>query len=68
MKLKTSKSAAKRIVKITRNNKVIMRKMSAQHLSQGKSKRTKKEAGKNIVMKKTEFKKLRKLLPNGVSK
>ncbi len=63
MKLKTSKSAAKRIVKITRNNKIIRRKMSAQHLGQGKSKRTKKEAGKFLLVEKTELKKLKKLLP-----
>ena len=32
MKLKTVKSAKKRIVNITKNGKIIRRKMSAQHL------------------------------------
>jgi ribosomal protein L35 len=62
-KLKTSKSAAKRIVKITKNNKMIRRKMSAQHLAAGKSKRAKRASRKTIQVSKKDQKKIRKLVP-----
>jgi len=63
MKLKTVKSAQKRIVKITKNGKVICRKMSAQHLMAGKTKRTRRGAGKNMVLSDVDAKKIKKLLP-----
>ncbi|MCL5794909.1 MAG: 50S ribosomal protein L35 [Patescibacteria group bacterium] len=63
-KLKTSKSAAKRIARITKNKKIIRRGMSAQHLTSGKSKRTKSRAKQNFVVSKASVKHLKKLLPN----
>lgn len=63
MKLKTSKSATKRIAKFTKKGKIIRRKMAAQHLRQGKSKRTKKLAGKFTTVSKTDSKKIKKLVP-----
>ncbi len=44
-KMRTVKSAAKRIQRITRTGKILRSKMSAQHRRKGKSKRTKREAG-----------------------
>lgn len=63
MKLKTSKSASKRIKKVTNNGKIIRRKMSAQHLRAGKSKRTEQTAGKLISVSKADSKRLKKLIP-----
>lgn len=65
-KLKTVKSAAKRIVNITSNGKLMRRKMSAQHRNKGKSKRTKREASQLLVVTKGDAKKLRRMLPYGV--
>lgn len=66
-KLKTSKSTAKRIIKITRNGKMLRRKMSAQHRRKGKSKRTKLEAGQLMEVHKGDQKKIRRLIPYGVT-
>lgn len=66
-KMKTVKSAAKRIAKITRNDKMLRSKMSAQHRRKGKSKRTKREAGQVFEVIKGDQKKLRRMLPYGVS-
>jgi ribosomal protein L35 len=63
MKLKTSKSAAKRIVKITNRGKIILKKMSAQHRVKGKSKRTTQESMSNFVMSKANIKTTKKLIP-----
>lgn len=63
MKLKTSKSAKKRIVKITKRGKILSRRLSAQHLVAGKSKRTKRATGKKFVIKKADAKNLKKLVP-----
>lgn len=65
-KLKTNKSAAKRIIRITRTGKMLRRKMSAQHRRKGKSKRTKREASHLLVVAKSDMKKLRRLVPYGV--
>lgn len=63
MKQKTVKSARKRIVKITKNGKIIRRKLSAQHLSAGKSKRTRSNADKTVTLKKADVRKIKKLVP-----
>lgn len=63
MKLKTSKSAKKRIVKITKTGKVISRRLSAQHLVAGKTKRTKRATGKSFTIKKADAANLKKLVP-----
>ncbi len=62
-KLKTSKSAKKRIVKISKKNKIIRKKMSAQHRTKGKSKRTLTQSTRNAVLSNTDAKKIKKLLP-----
>lgn len=62
-KIKTSKSAKKRIVKITKNGKYIRRGMSAQHLARRKSKRTKNQAKENYLISKANIKTIKKLLP-----
>lgn len=63
MKLKTSKSAAKRIIKVTKNGKFVRRGMSAQHRAKGKSKRTKRLSGLNTLVTKASLKTMKKLIP-----
>jgi len=63
MKLKTSKSAVKRIVKITGKGKIIVKKMSAQHRAKGKSKRTLSGAMTNYEISKANKKTIKKLIP-----
>jgi len=63
MKLKTVKSAKKRIVKITKTGKILRRKLSAQHLSAGKSKRTRSNADKTVALKKADVSNIKKLVP-----
>jgi len=63
MKLKTNKSAKKRIVKITSNGKILSRRLSAQHLVAGKSKRTRRANAKKFSVKKADTKNLKKLVP-----
>jgi len=63
MKLKTSKSAIKRIVKVSKNNKIILKKMSAQHRTKGKSKRTMREAMMNFDIARANMKTMKKLIP-----
>lgn len=62
MKLKTSKSALKRIKKITKNGKIMMQGMSAQHRCKGKSKRTKRNAALNFEISKANNKTIKKLI------
>ncbi|MEK7143053.1 MAG: 50S ribosomal protein L35 [Patescibacteria group bacterium] len=64
MKLKTVKSAQKRI-KITRQGKILRRQLSAQHLTQGKSKRVRRAAGKLSQIAQADKKKIKKLVPYG---
>ena len=64
MKLKTSKSAKKRIVKVTTNGKIILKRMSAQHRMKGKSKRSKAKASRNFVIDHANLKTMKKLIPN----
>ena len=62
-KLKTSKSAAKRIIKVSKNGKIIRRKMSAQHRTKGKSTRTLLSSRKQKNVSKSDTKKIKKLIP-----
>ncbi len=50
MKLKTSKTVAKRIKKVTKSGKVIISTTSAQHLATNKSKRRRKASKNNVTM------------------
>lgn len=63
MKLKTNKSAKKRIVSVSKSGIFMRNKMSAQHLTTGKSKRSLKNTDKKVAVDKTDLKKLKKLLP-----
>jgi len=62
-KIKTRKSASKRLVKVTATGKLIRRKMLAQHLVRRKSRRTTKTSGQNQEFKKTQTNKIKKLSP-----
>lgn len=63
MKQKTVKAAIKRI-KITGSGKLMRRRMSAQHLSMGKSKRVRRNANKFTQVARADSKRLKKLIPN----
>lgn len=63
MKLKTSKTASKRIQTITGTGKAMRLKMSAQHLAPGKSRRTKKSTKFLLEVHPADTKRLKKLLP-----
>lgn len=63
MKLKTVKSAKKRVVNITKNGKIIRRKMSAQHLVAGKSKRTRRSAAAVTTLTKSFSKRVKQMVP-----
>ena len=65
MKAKTVKTARKRITNITKNGKLMRRKLSAQHLTTGKSKRTLRNSTKKVALSQADTKKIRKLIPNG---
>lgn len=62
-KLKTSKTAVKRIVKVTGKGKIVRKKTLAQHLVHRKSARTIKESGKEIRLSRADREKLVKLTP-----
>lgn len=62
-KLKTRKSAAKRVKKITSSGKVIARERSNQHLTARKSKRQLAHSGRSKVLPKTQGENMRSLLP-----
>jgi ribosomal protein L35 len=64
MKQKTVKTAKKRILKITSNGKIMMRKQSSQHLATRKSKRTKKASGQSVEVSRVNQKNIRRLVPN----
>ncbi|MBI4175305.1 50S ribosomal protein L35 [Candidatus Berkelbacteria bacterium] len=66
-KMKTNKSASKRIVRITRTGKLMRLKMSAQHRRKGKSKAAKRNARKQLVITKGDSIKIKRLLPYGVA-
>lgn len=63
MKLKTSKTAQKRIQNITGSGKVLRLKMSAQHLAPGKSKRTLKSTKQLLAVSASDIKRIKRLLP-----
>lgn len=63
MKLKTVKSAAKRIQTITGSGKAMRLKMSAQHLTPGKSKRALKTTKMLVPVSKADIKRIKRLLP-----
>lgn len=63
MKQKTVKSAAKRIVKITKNGLVLHRKTSAQHRVAGKSKRVRSLADKTVAFNHADAKNIKKMVP-----
>lgn len=62
-KLKTRKSAAKRIAKVSATGKILRKKTLAQHLVHRKSTRTIKTSGKEIRISKSDIEKLKKLTP-----
>jgi len=62
-KLKTVKSARKRISKITKNGKILRLTMASQHLARRKSKRARKNALNNTPFNKSDVKKIQKLVP-----
>lgn len=64
MKQKTVKTAKKRVLKITKNGKLLRRKLSAQHLVAGKSKRVRKSTDKKTTLKKADTKKIKRMIPN----
>ena len=60
-KLKTHKSGFKRMVRLTANGKLVMRKMSVAHRARFKSKRAKQLSTQNIVVVGKTAKKLQKI-------
>jgi len=63
MKLKTVKSAMKRIASVTGTGKILHRKLSAQHLSAGKSKRVRTNSRKKVAFTKADARNIKKLVP-----
>lgn len=63
-KLKNSKTATKRIKKITKNGKVLRRKMSAQHRMHGKNKKIKLRSKQTKKVTPGDYRKIKKLIPN----
>ena len=62
MKQKTVKSASKRIKK-TGKGKLMRRKILAQHLVMGKSKRARRDSGRATKIAKADLKKIKRLVP-----
>jgi large subunit ribosomal protein L35 len=62
-KLKTVKSAAKRVVGITKAGKVRVRRLSAQHLATNKSKRTVHQAAHTKLLAKGDAEKIKRMIP-----
>ncbi len=60
-KLKTHKSSFKRMVRLSSNGKLVMRKMSVAHRARFKSKRAKQLSTQNIVVVGRTAKKLQKI-------
>lgn len=63
MKLKTKKSVSKRIAKKTKSGQYQASKMSAQHRTIGKSKRSLRASRKQQQISKTENDRIAKMLP-----
>lgn len=62
MKQKTVKSAQKRIIK-TGSGKILRRKITAQHLVMGKSKRARRLSGKRAKISSADLRKIKRLVP-----
>lgn len=62
-KLKTRKSVSKRIVKVTKNDQLLRRNLSAQHRTTGKSARTKRAARSQSVVAAGDIKLVRSFIP-----
>lgn len=62
MKLKTSKTVAKRIKKVTKSGKIIISTTSAQHLATNKSKRRRKASKNNVTMSMSDAKHYSKVI------
>lgn len=62
-KLKTRQSVAKRIVKLTRQGKLLRRATSAQHRTTGKSPRTLRQAKLKNQLAPSDLKQVKKALP-----
>jgi len=62
-KLKTRKTASKRLIKVTASGKLLRRKTTAQHLVHRKSKRTIEGSGSSIQIGKSDLEKMKKLTP-----
>ena len=62
MKLKKSKTVAKRIKKITKGGKVIISTTSAQHLATNKSKRRRKASKNSVAMSAGDAKHYKKVI------
>lgn len=63
MKLKTYKTAAKRIQTITGTGKAMRLTMSSQHLTSGKSKRALKTTKMLVQVSRADIKRIKRLLP-----
>lgn len=63
MKLKTNKTVQKRIQTITGSGKALRLRMSAQHLTPGKSKRALKSTKMLVAVHPSDVKRIKKLLP-----
>ncbi|HPM28092.1 MAG TPA: 50S ribosomal protein L35 [bacterium] len=61
-KLKTPKTVAKRIKKVTARGKIIVSTTSAQHLATNKSKRRRRASRNVVVMSKGDVKQYKKLV------
>lgn len=62
-KIKTRKSASKRLARVTASGKLMRRKITAQHLVKRKTKRTIKGSGRSEEVVASEVKRLKKLTP-----
>lgn len=62
MKAKVVKSAKKRITNVTKSGKFLHRRLSAQHLTSGKSKRVLRASNKTSDISKADFKKIKSLI------
>lgn len=65
-KLKNSKTATKRIKNITRNGKILRRKMSAQHRMHGKNKKIKQRSKSYVKVTSADYKRIKKLIPGKI--
>ena len=63
MKLKTNKSAIKRVVGKTGSGKIRVRHTSAQHLATNKSKRVRQAASLSYTLKKSDARRFKRLTP-----